>query len=72
MATINPQKSGTPALRILAKREGFRRAGYAFGAEPVVIPVADLSPAQIKSLRSEPMLLVTDAEVPAPAKDGAP
>lgn len=53
------------ALSITANRDGFRRAGYVFGKEPVVIALADLSKEQIKQLANEPLLSVTESEIDA-------
>ena len=49
-------------LVIVSKREGFRRAGHAFGAEAVTLRVVDLSKEQVKMLKNEPMLVVTQTE----------
>ncbi len=49
-------------LVIVSKREGFRRAGYAFGADETVLKFADLSKEQVKMLKSEPMLVVNQTE----------
>ncbi|MBK1614993.1 hypothetical protein CKO44_16105 [Rubrivivax gelatinosus] len=50
-------------LRIVSRKEGFRRAGRAFGAEPVEIPLSDLKKAEIEALKDEPMLVVTETEI---------
>ncbi len=47
-------------LVVVGKREGFRRAGYAFGKEEVRLLVSDLTAEQVKMLKSEPMLVVTE------------
>lgn len=69
MATASkktPPKAGmVAALSITSSREGFRRAGYVFGKEPVTIALADLSKAQIKQLNDEPLLSVSETEVEA-------
>ncbi|WP_454908389.1 HI1506-related protein [Variovorax gossypii] len=56
-------------LRVVGRSEGFRRAGRAFGAEPVEIALSDLSKEQIKALRDERQLVVTDIEIDLPAQD---
>lgn len=56
-----------PGLRITAKRDGFRRAGRAWSAAATDVPARELTKEQIASLKSEPMLLVTDIEI-APAE----
>lgn len=48
----------TPAVRITARRPGFRRAGLAHPAEPVVHPAGTFSDAQLEQLRAEPNLAV--------------
>jgi Mu-like prophage FluMu N-terminal domain len=49
-------------LTITASREGFRRAGHAFGREPVQLPEDDLTGEQIAMLKAEPMLTVIESE----------
>lgn len=46
------------ALKITGPRKGRRRAGYAFGAEPVVLPFKELSEEQAEALRSDPLLMI--------------
>jgi len=53
------------ALKIIAKRDGFRRAGHAFGSEATLIKVADLNADQVKALKAEPMLVVSETTVAA-------
>lgn len=53
-----------PVLRITAKRQGFRRAGFAFSdILPRDIPLSDLIEAQVEQLLSERMLNCVRAEV---------
>ncbi|MDD2870121.1 HI1506-related protein [Neomegalonema sp.] len=62
------------ALRIAARRSGFRRAGLAHPAHPVLHPLEDLTEAQIALLKAEPMLVVQGVEIEAPEgaeEDGA-
>jgi len=47
-------------LTVVAKREVFRRAGFTFGSEPTTLLVSDLSEIQIKQLKEEKMLVVTE------------
>ncbi|MGC4076865.1 MAG: HI1506-related protein [Rubrivivax sp.] len=54
------------ALRVVSRKEGFRRAGRAFGAEPVEIPLSDLKKPEIEALKDEPMLVVTEVEIEPP------
>ncbi len=55
------QKQTIKVLHVVAKREGFRRAGFAFGSERTRLVVDDLTPGQVKQLKEEPMLVVTEA-----------
>ena len=69
-------------LRVVAKRDGFRRAGMEFGAVPTNIPLDTLSQDVLTVLRNDPSLVafevnmvigddgqLRDAE---PGKDGLP
>tara|TARA_B100000686_G_C16791994_1_gene979372 strand:+ start:3176 stop:3550 length:375 start_codon:yes stop_codon:yes gene_type:complete len=49
-------------LKIVSKQDGFRRAGFAFGSEETILDPADLSKTQIKQLKTETMLVVTEIE----------
>lgn len=51
------------ALSIVSSREGFRRAGIAFGRESTVIPLSELSKEQIKLLKEESALVVSEVEI---------
>jgi Mu-like prophage FluMu N-terminal domain len=75
MATANTNAAAPKAkaetvkgLRVVGRSEGFRRAGRAFGAVPVEIVLSDLSKEQIKALRDERQLVVTDIEIELPAE----
>lgn len=48
-------------LHVVAKREGFRRAGFSFGSERTRLVADDLTAEQIKQLKEEPMLVVTES-----------
>ena len=55
------------ALKVKAKTQGFRRAGFKFSAtEETVIPTSKLTKEQIEALKAEPNLLVSEVEL----KDG--
>lgn len=54
------------ALRITARRDGFRRAGIEHPATAVDHPVSGLSKAQIAQLKAEPGLVVVEVEIDAP------
>lgn len=53
-------KQTIKVLHVVAKRECFRRAGFAFGAERTRLVVEDLTAEQVKQLKEEPMLVVTE------------
>ena len=69
MATKNPkvQPSGPDGkgLKVVPKRDGFRRAGYVFSGEGQTIPYADLTIEQVELLRDEPLLVVMEVDLPA-------
>lgn len=50
-------------LTITASREGFRRAGHAFGREPVQLAEDELTGEQIAMLKAEPMLTVIESSI---------
>jgi len=50
-------------LRVVAKREGFRRAGFVFGSQPQDVPLDLLTAAQRAAIERDPMLLATQVEV---------
>jgi len=50
-------------LRVVARREGFRRAGFVFGAQPRDVAPDALTPAQRAAIVRDPMLLVTEIDV---------
>lgn len=56
-------KAKAKALQIVSARAGFRRAGFAFGKEPTTLLVSDLTAEQIKQLKREPLLAVSEVEV---------
>lgn len=56
-------------LKILAKKNGYRRAGRGFSdKEPALIPVDKLSEEHREALINDSQLLVTEVDVEAPAK----
>jgi hypothetical protein len=68
MADQTPPKASKKkikVLRVAAKRDGFRRAGYAFGSESQDIPLADLDKQKLSALKGDPMLLCVETEVEA-------
>lgn len=76
MATANPKTAAkakaagpsTKGIQVIARPATFRRAGYAFSAEPTVIPLSDLTDDQLELLRNEPQLVCQDVDIPAPAE----
>lgn len=52
-------------LRVVARKESFRRAGHQFGAEPVVIPMDQLDKRQLAAIVADPELVATELEVDA-------
>ena len=57
------ERAATAALRVIAKQDGFRRAGRAWSGETVV-PLSELSDEQIEQLENEPKLVVIETELP--------
>jgi len=55
----------TKVLRVAAKREGFRRAGFVFGTVARDIPVGSLSAAARLAIESDPTLVVAVVETEA-------
>ena len=56
-------------LRVFSKApKGFRRAGFAFGAEAKDLPLASLKAAQIKAIKQEPMLVAIETEIQVAAE----
>jgi hypothetical protein len=49
-------------LRIRALADGFRRAGRAWGAEPVDAPLAELPRRRSRNCDAEPLLAVEDID----------
>lgn len=77
MATKNPapakvERDPSKGLRIVAKREGFRRAGFVFGTQAETIALTDLDEDQEAALRKEFMLVVVDIALPTPGAPEAP
>lgn len=57
--------AGSPerALRIVAKKDGFRRAGREWTGTSFV-PLSDISPEVREQLEAEPMLIVDEVDTP--------
>lgn len=58
--TPKPPATATAAIRVTSAREGFRRAGRPWSAQPITVPVAEFTAEQLAQLRAEPMLTVED------------
>jgi len=60
-------------IRIISKKDGFRRAGKAHPAEPMDYPADAFDKDQLAELQAEPMLVVQELDVadPKPAKGKA-
>lgn len=55
-------KQTIKVLHVVSRRpEGFRRAGFAFGSERTRLVVDELTADQVKQLKEESMLVVTEA-----------
>ncbi len=50
-------------LRVVAKKDGFRRAGFAFGSDPQDIPLDTLDAKQLAALKGDRMLVATELEI---------
>lgn len=61
-----PAGTSTQAIKVIPKRAGFRRAGFAFPEEGLTIRLSELTDKQLDQLESEPMLVVIPVEVEAP------
>lgn len=66
MATKKNGQAGPEGkgLKVVPKRDGFRRAGYMFSGEGQMIPYADLDEDQVALLKGDPMLIVIEVDLP--------
>jgi hypothetical protein len=71
MATAKTEKTTIRALRVVARRDSFRRAGRRFGAEPVEIPLTELKKGERELLTADPMLVCNEVDVTVDAADQA-
>lgn len=62
-----PAGTAAEALRVVPKRAGFRRAGFAFPEEGMTILLSELTAEQLEQLENEPMLVTHRVEGSAPA-----
>lgn len=65
MANNPPKAKTVPGIRVVAKADGFRRAGRAWSKAGTDMPLAGIKKADLAALRDEPRLTVTDIEIPA-------
>lgn len=56
-------------LRIVAMKDGFRRAGMAHSTAPAEYPLSNFTAEQIKALKAEPLLVVQEFDGPDPKDD---
>lgn len=60
-------------LKIKANKDGFRRAGFGFSSKnETILKAEDLTAEQIKALKSEPKLIVVEADDKAATPPAAP
>lgn len=59
-----------PALRVISKHEGFRRTDRVWGKEAITVKLSELSDEEIKAIKEEPMLIVTEVEVEVEVEEG--
>lgn len=71
MATANSktEKTKVRALRVVSRRDSFRRAGRRFGSEPVVIPLTELTKADRELLAGDSMLVCSEVDLEVDAAD---
>lgn len=62
----------TEHIRVVSKRDGFRRAGLVHRDSPVFHKKKDLTPEQIEALLAEPMLIVDEMDPPDVQAEKAP
>ena len=54
------------ALKVTAKREGFRRGGRAWSAQGTIVPLGQLTAGEVEQLFAEPMLVVEGITIKEP------
>lgn len=71
MASAKTKAAGpaTKGLRVVARREVFRRAGRVFTAEATTIPLSELSDDDVDALKAEPQLVVSEVDIEPAAQD---
>lgn len=71
MSTANGKQATVemiPAVRVVAKRDGFRRAGRAWPASGAVVKRSEMTKKQLDELCAEPALVIQFTEIPAEPK----
>lgn len=59
-------------LRVVARKDSFRRAGFQFGSDAVHIPMDQLSKAQLNAIVQDRQLVATELEVDPETLDPTP
>lgn len=59
------KKQKVKALQVVAKVERFRRGGHVFSRAETTVKLDELTDEQIKQIKGEPLLTVTEVEVDA-------
>jgi hypothetical protein len=54
-----PDAPAANALKVTAKKDGYNRAGFKFGVEPIIVPLSE-HPAKIKAIRDDAELTVEE------------
>ncbi|MDP2153809.1 MAG: HI1506-related protein [Methylotenera sp.] len=62
------QAKKVKALQVVSAREGFRRGGHVFGRDAVVLKIEDLTKEQIKQIKDERLLAVSEVEIEVAAE----
>ena len=57
-------------IRIISKKEGFRRCGVAHSEKPADYPDDKFTKKELERLKDEPMLIVQELPDPEPEKKG--
>jgi len=68
--TLSPtaKPSLSKALKVVAKADKFRRGGHVFDRTETIVRLAELNDEQIKQIKEEPLLAVTEVELEVSAE----
>lgn len=66
-----PAGESTVGLRVIARRDSFRRAGRVFTPEATVIPLSELSEEEANAIKDETQLIVDVVSIETPKADKA-